>query len=195
MRLVFATTNKGKLAELRALVGDAFEVVSLGDLPPVEEAIEDGATFEENAVKKAVHYARATGLHALADDSGLAVDFLDGAPGVHSARYAPGDDRARYEKLLSVMSGVPKEKRGAAFLCALALASPKGQVLATESGACRGEIAEAPSGTGGFGYDPVFFVPSHGVAMAELTREQKSAISHRGEAFRKMKGHLLAIGS
>ncbi|MCP3138452.1 XTP/dITP diphosphatase [Pyxidicoccus xibeiensis] len=191
-RLLFATSNKGKLRELRELVGDAVEVVSLADLPPVPEPEEDAATFEGNAVKKAREYARATGLPALADDSGLCVDALDGRPGVHSARYAPGDDRARYEKLLAELAGVPDARRTAAFQCALALVLPGGETK-VEVGRCEGRIGHAPRGTHGFGYDPVFVFPDKGRTMAELTPEEKAAVSHRGAAFRKMRPHLLSL--
>jgi XTP/dITP diphosphohydrolase len=192
-RLLFATTNAGKLRELRGLVGDAVEVVSLADLPPLPDVVEDEGTLEGNALKKAREYARATGLPALADDSGLFVDALGGRPGVHSARYAPGDDRARYEKLLTELSGVPDEKRTASFRCALALVKPGGGESKVEVGRCEGRIGHAPSGTHGFGYDPVFIVSDKGRTMAELAAEEKSAVSHRGAAFRMMKPHLLGL--
>ncbi len=192
-RLLFATTNAGKLRELRGLVGDAVEVLSLKELPSVPEPVEDGATFEENAEKKARGYAEATGLPALADDSGLCVDALGGRPGVLSARYAEGDDRARYEKLLSELKDVPEEQRTASFRCALCLALPGG-LSHVEVGRCEGRIGHSPRGTHGFGYDPTFVLPHlAGRTMAELTPEEKAAISHRGEAFRKMKPHLLAL--
>ncbi|HEX8437449.1 RdgB/HAM1 family non-canonical purine NTP pyrophosphatase [Archangium sp.] len=193
-RLLFATTNPGKLRELRGLVGDAVEVLALSDLPPVPEPVEDGATFEENAEKKARAYAEATGLPALADDSGLCVDALGGRPGVHSARYAEGSDKARYEKLLGELSGVPDEKRTAAFMCALCLALPGRGPSLIEVGRCEGRIGDAPKGEHGFGYDPVFVLPG-GKTMAELTKEEKAAISHRGRAFQKMKPRLLAWAS
>jgi XTP/dITP diphosphohydrolase len=191
-RLLFATTNAGKLKELRGLMGDAVEVVSLKDLPPVPEPVEDGETFEANAEKKARAYAQATGLPSLADDSGLCVDALGGRPGVHSARYAPGDDRARYEKLLGELSGVPEERRTASFRCALCLALPGGKSY-IEVGRCEGRILNGPKGAHGFGYDPVFFIPALGKTMAELTSEEKAGVSHRGEAFRKMRPVLLAL--
>ncbi|RUO91715.1 RdgB/HAM1 family non-canonical purine NTP pyrophosphatase [Corallococcus sp. AB018] len=193
-RLLFATGNAGKLRELRALVGDAVEVVSLQDLPPVPEPVEDGATFEENAVKKAREYSEATGLPALADDSGLCVDALDGRPGVLSARYAPGDDKARYEKLLADLADVPDEKRTASFRCALALVTGKGDEPRVEVGRCEGVILRAPKGTNGFGYDPVFQVEGEGGrSMAELAPEEKSRVSHRARAFQLMRRHLLAL--
>ncbi|NPD29052.1 RdgB/HAM1 family non-canonical purine NTP pyrophosphatase [Corallococcus exiguus] len=193
-RLLFATGNAGKLRELRALVGDSVEVVSLKDLPPVPEPVEDGATFEENAVKKAREYSEATGLPALADDSGLCVDALDGQPGVLSARYAPGDDKARYEKLLTELADVPDEKRTASFRCALALVTGKGDEARVEVGRCEGVILRAPKGTNGFGYDPVFQVEGEGGrSMAELAPEEKSRVSHRARAFQLMRRHLLAL--
>ena len=192
-RLLFATTNPCKLRELRGLMGDALEVVSLKDLPPIPEPVEDGDTFEDNARKKARAYARASGLPALADDSGLCVDALGGRPGVHSARYAQGDDRARYQKLLGELSAVPDAERTAAFVCALCLALPHGETTLVEVGRCEGHIGHAPRGDHGFGYDPVFLLPG-GRALAELTSEEKAALSHRGTAFRKMRPHLVALG-
>lgn len=191
-RLLFATSNAGKLKELRGLVGDAVEVVSLKDLPPLPEPVEDAPTFEGNAAKKAREYAQATGLAALADDSGLCVDALDGRPGVLSARYAEGDDRARYEKLLRELADVPEAGRTASFQCALCLVTPSGEVR-TEVGRCEGRILTAPRGTQGFGYDPVFFLPTLGKTMAELTSEEKARVSHRGEAFRRMRPWLAAL--
>ncbi|WP_224373077.1 RdgB/HAM1 family non-canonical purine NTP pyrophosphatase [Hyalangium versicolor] len=191
-RLLFATTNAGKVKELRGLVGDTVEVVSLKDLPPIPEPVEDGDTFEANAEKKARAYAEASGLPALADDSGLCVDELGGQPGVHSARYAEGDDRARYQKLLRVLEGVPEARRTAAFQCALCLVFPGGGAR-IEVGRCEGRILTEPRGSHGFGYDPVFFIPALGKTMAELTSEEKSGVSHRGEAFRKMRPVLLGL--
>ncbi len=184
MKLLFATHNAGKVKELRALVGDALEVLSASDLA-VPEVVEDGETFRDNARKKALACAEATGLPSLADDSGLCVDALGGAPGVRSARYAEGDDRARYEKLLEALAHTPDAERGAAFRCVLCLALPDGRTFFAE-GECRGTIARAAKGEGGFGYDPVFEVEPGGRTMAQLTREEKSAISHRGAAFRQM---------
>ncbi|MFY0565342.1 RdgB/HAM1 family non-canonical purine NTP pyrophosphatase [Archangium lansingense] len=191
-RLLFATSNAGKLRELRGLVGDAVEVVSLKDLPPIPEPEESGATFEENAELKARAYSAATGLPALADDSGLCVDALGGRPGVHSARYAQGDDKARYEKLLAELSGVPDDQRTAAFVCSLCLVQPGGGRAIVEVGRCEGRIGHSPRGSHGFGYDPVFILPG-GKSMAELTAEEKAGISHRGVAFQKMLPHLRAM--
>ena len=192
MKLLFATRNPGKLAELSALVGDRLVVVSLTDVdvPKVEE---DGETFEDNARKKALAAARASGLPALADDSGLCVDALGGLPGVRSARYVDGDDRARYEKLLQAMREVPDHQRGAAFQCALCLAFPDGRDFVCR-GECRGVITHAPRGANGFGYDPVFeLVDAGGRTMAELSREEKARFSHRGRAFRAMSPRLEAL--
>lgn len=191
MRLLFATRNRGKLAELTDLVGDRLEVASLDEVD-VPEVDEDGETFEENARKKALSAARASGLPALADDSGLCVDALGGAPGTLSARYAEGDDRARYEKLLAALRDVPDECRGAAFRCALCLAFPDGRSFFTR-GECRGFIARAPRGTNGFGYDPVFTLSPGGRTIAELSREEKARLSHRGQAFRAMAPRLEAL--
>lgn len=191
-KLLFATTNAGKVRELRGLVGDGVEVVSLKDLPPIPEPVESAATFEGNAELKARAYAEASGLPALADDSGLCVDALGGRPGVHSARYVPGSDKDRYEKILAELQGVPDDKRTASFVCALALAKPGGEVH-LERGSCPGVIGHEPRGAHGFGYDPIFLVPSLGRTLSELTTEEKAGISHRGEAMRKMRPYLLAL--
>lgn len=184
MKLLFATGNEAKVLELRQLVGDLLEVVSLDAFPDVEEVEETGATFEENARLKAVGYSHATGLPALADDSGLCVDALGGAPGVHSARYVLGTDTDRVNAVLRAVEGVPAERRGAAFMCVLCLALPDGRTW-VRHGEVRGRLTTSPRGTGGFGYDPIFELPS-GQTTAELSREAKSRISHRGNAFRQM---------
>jgi XTP/dITP diphosphohydrolase len=206
VRLFFGSSNAGKLRELRRLVeGLAVAVVSPADLArPLPEVVEDGATFRENAEKKAVAFARFAGMAALADDSGLCVDALGGAPGVHSARWsedvAPAlaredRDRANNEKLLAALAGVPEDRRGAAYLAVLSVALPDGTVVASVEGSCRGRIGRAPRGAGGFGYDPLFipagelFPPPGGRAltMAELPPGEKDALSHRGEAFRSLR--------
>ena len=193
--ILVATTNPGKVRELRAMLGGDIEWKILADFPGVREVKEDGATFAENARKKAMGYAGATGLWTLADDSGLVVDALGGAPGVNSARFsgerAKGADRKvvdqrNMEKLLSLLQGVPTEKRTARFVCCLCLASPE-KVLIETQGALEGLITEQPAGTGGFGYDPVFLVPQLGKTVAELGEQEKNAISHRGNAMRKLK--------
>ncbi|MBM4024735.1 MAG: XTP/dITP diphosphatase [Planctomycetes bacterium] len=199
--ILVATTNPGKVRELRALLGDTVQWQSLADFPGVTEVEEDGATFAENARKKALGYAQATGLWTLADDSGLVVDALGGAPGVNSARFAgaraQGEDRKtvdrrNMEKLLGLLEGVPREKRTARFVCYLCLASPE-EVLLETQGTVEGLIAEEPAGTGGFGYDPVFLVPQLGRTVAQLGEEEKNAISHRGNAMRRLKPLLAEL--
>jgi len=192
VRVLFATTNPGKLKELRELVGADLEVVSLADLPPQPEVDEDQPTLEGNAEKKARLYAAATGLATLADDSGLCVEALGGRPGVQSARYG-ADDAGRIRRLLGELSQVSAGRRAAAFRCALCLVVPGDQVR-LEVGECAGEILFEPRGTNGFGYDPVFLIPRLGKTMAELTSAEKSALSHRGQAFRKMRPALSALG-
>ncbi len=204
MDLFFGTGNPGKLAELRRLVeGLSIRVVTPADLPrPLPEVVEDGATFAENAAKKAVAYARCSGLTALADDSGLCVDALGGAPGVHSARYseaeAPGlsgtaRDLANNGKLLRALAGLPKDQRGGAYLAVLALAGPDGALLASVEGRCAGRIGREPRGTGGFGYDPLFIPAGRALTMAELPPEEKDALSHRGAAFRALRPALVRL--
>jgi len=185
--LVFASSNAGKIAELKALLGDAWLVKSAADFPSIPEVDEDRDTFEGNAAKKAHTFAKATGAWALADDSGLEVDALGGRPGVYSARYAPTVEE-RNQKLLGELQGVADPQRTARFRCVLCLAFPDGSERLT-SGVCEGRIGHAPKGTHGFGYDPIFVLPS-GKTMAELTRDEKSALSHRGAAFRQMKAVL-----
>jgi XTP/dITP diphosphohydrolase len=191
MKLLVATRNTGKLREVRARVG-GLEVLSLDDVSPMPEVDETEDTLEGNARLKAIAAARASGLWSVADDSGLFVDALGGAPGVRSARYAPGTDADRIRKLLREMDQVPDGRRGAAFRCALALASPSGEVREAQ-GECRGEILRAPRGSGGFGYDPVFLVPDLGRTMAELTLEEKGRISHRARALEALEPELTSL--
>lgn len=191
-RLVLASRNRGKINELKALLaGLPWQVTSLLDYPEVPEVEEDHATFCENAIKKALVVAEKLKLWTLADDSGLEVDFLDGAPGVYSARFAGphGDDRKNNEKLLNLLTGVPWDQRTARFRCVLAFASPDGQLWTTE-GECAGLIALEPRGVGGFGYDPLFYLPERGLTMAELPEEEKNRISHRAVAMRKFRAYL-----
>lgn len=192
MKLLFATGNPAKVEELAGMVESGVQVCSLREVPGYPEVVEDGETFEANARKKAEAAMRATGIPALADDSGLCVDALSGRPGVHSNRYAPGSDRDRCEKLLAELEGIPDERRTATFECALALALPDGRVV-VEHGRCHGRIGHQMRGTQGFGYDPLFLLAS-GYTMAELSREEKAAISHRGQAFSRMRPHLAALG-
>lgn len=186
-QVVIATKNKGKAKDFEALFTPlGYEVVTMFDVAPDMEIEETGTTFEENAVLKADTLSKELGTIVIADDSGLAVDALDGAPGVYSARYAGDhDDEANIVKVLENLKGVPEEKRTARFMCALAIAGP-GLETKTVFGSCEGVILEEKRGTNGFGYDPIFFVPQLDRAMAELTPEEKGVISHRGNAIRKL---------
>ena len=194
-RLVIATTNPGKVREVAAYLAAIpdLEILSLRDLPPIPEVPEEGTTFRENAVKKAVEYSRLLRTTVVADDSGICVEALGGSPGVGSARYGgPGlDDPGRVRFLLDRIAGVPDERRGAAFECVLALAS-RGALVATFEGRVEGRLLREPRGENGFGYDPIFFHPPSGCAFAELTRDQKAAISHRGQALARLRDHLAA---
>ncbi len=187
-RLLLATNNAGKLRELRQMTaGTDVEWVGLADFPHVPEAVEDGHTFAENARKKALFYAEATGLVALADDSGLEVDCLGGLPGVDSAYYAgkPRDYAANNRKLVGAVRDVPPQRRTARFHCVMVLARG-GAVLAETHGKFEGLIVDEPRGVNGFGYDPHFYVPALGRCAAELSSDTKNAISHRGQALRLM---------
>ena len=188
MKLLVATGNQGKLKEIRKLLeNSAIEIVGLDQLMNPPEVVEDGATFADNARKKAREMAQFSGYLTLADDSGLVVNALNGAPGVYSARYADAqsDDTANNEKLLATMDTVVDEKRQAAFHCVVALAWPDGR-CETYDGQVSGLIMRAERGAGGFGYDPLFMVPEYGKTMAELPLEIKNRISHRGTALRKV---------
>jgi XTP/dITP diphosphohydrolase len=186
-RLVIATRNEGKWREVAALLqGLPLEVVSLQDYPACPEADEPWDTFAGNAAHKALQAAGYTGCLALADDSGLVVDALDGRPGVQSARYGT-DDADRITRLLGELAEVLEEQRTARFVCAIALADPGGQVACWE-GSCEGVIAHAPRGEQGFGYDPVFVY--EGYTFAEMSRTEKAAVSHRGQALRRLLGDL-----
>lgn len=190
-RLVVATTNPAKLREVRTILAHApIELVSLEAWPDLVEPEEAGSSFEDNARGKALHYAQATGLPAVAEDSGLEIDALDGAPGVRSARF-PGET---YEEKFRLIYRLLDERGGrgspARFVCALALAE-HGRVTFEARGVVEGVVAPEPRGTGGFGYDPIFFVPSLGCTLAELSEEAKSAVSHRGRAFGALRVYLL----
>ena len=196
-KLLFATRNRGKLAELRELLSDldALELLSLDEVD-VPEVCEDGDTFEANAIKKAREISRATGLPTLADDSGLMVDALDGAPGVHSARYAGENatDAANNEKLLAALAGIPAEKRTARFRSVLALSDTAGRLgdeVITASGTCEGVVLDRGRGSGGFGYDPLFFVPRLEATFAQLGVGTKNNESHRARAMVAMRPKLL----
>ena len=193
--ILVATTNPGKITEIRAMLGGQMRWLGLADVGPIAEIAEDGATFAENARKKALGYAKASGLWTIADDSGLVVDALAGAPGVNSARFSgerpPGADRTLIDhrnmaKVLDLLKEVPTERWTARFVCCLCLAGPEKVLIETE-GRLEGLITDKEVGKNGFGYDPIFFVPKLGKTVAQLSREEKNAISHRGSAIRKLK--------
>jgi len=179
---------------MELLRGFNVTVLSLSDYPNVGDITEDGATFAENAVKKACFVAEQTGEVVMADDSGLEVDYLNGAPGVHSARFAGAEtnDHANNEKLLKLLSGVPPEMRTARFRCVIAVTEPEGRVSIAE-GTCEGIITNEPRGSGGFGYDPLFYLPTHGKTFAELDLATKNKISHRSKAVNKIAFILSAV--
>ncbi len=197
--LVIATRNPGKFREMAALLGDLkLELRSLDNWPEVGEVPETGETFEENARAKALGYALATGEWALADDSGLEVDALGGAPGVRSARWAEDEDAeddrqardaANNARLLAELAARPETPWTARYRCVMALATPD-RVVSTTEGACEGAITDRPAGTGGFGYDPYFVPEGYDRTMAQLPPDEKNHISHRGEALRKMRERL-----
>ena len=194
-RLVVATTNRGKLKEIAQLLagvaGSTVELLTLADFPPVTPPQETGQTFAENARLKARFYARHTGELTVAEDSGLEIDALGGAPGVESARF--GGEQSTYpEKFALIYDALNARKAAtstARFVCALALVTDS-RVLFETRGTVEGEIAPEPRGTGGFGYDPIFFYPPFGSTLAEATAEQKSGVSHRGEAFRALRQYM-----
>lgn len=185
--LVIATNNKGKLQEFKKLLQPLnIRVYSLKDFPQIGEIEENGKTFSENALIKAKAVNKLTGLVSMADDSGLQVDYLDGLPGVYSARFAgePKDDKANNRKLLALLQGVPLEKRTARFICAIAVIDKEGNQYLAE-GCCEGLILEEEKGEAGFGYDPLFYVPQYQKTFAQLDMEIKNQISHRGKATEK----------
>jgi len=189
--IVLATTNLGKLAELQKLCATIdVAITSLADYPTVPEAIEDRDTFKANARQKAVHYSTLLKQPVLADDSGLEVSALNGEPGVYSARYSGDTPMPRIErdalnnkKLLTALADVPSENRNARFCCGLCLCDASGNVLVEVSGELNGLISNTYKGKNGFGYDPLFYIPSHNKHAAELSKEEKASISHRGMAF------------
>jgi len=209
IKILLATRNPGKVAEIRAMLDFDVEWVGLSDFPNINEIKEDGKTFAENARKKAVGYAKQAGLWTIADDSGLVIDAIGGEPGVKSARFSGAKEKNRtlldhknMSKVLKLLEGVPKEngstsspsraksrERTARFVCHLCLASPEKILIETE-GRFEGLIAEKEVGENGFGYDPIFFVPNLNKTVAQLTREEKNAISHRGNAIRKLRPQL-----
>jgi len=195
-KILVASTNQGKIAELRAMLDFDVGWLGLAGFPNINEVKEDGQTFAENARKKALDYAKQTGLWTIADDSGLIVDALGGEPGVKSARFCGEKeadrktlDHKNTAKVLKLLEGVPKEERTARFVCCLSLASPE-KILVEAEGELEGLIAEREIGENGFGYDPIFFVPGLNKTVAQLTAEEKNTISHRGNAIRKLKPML-----
>lgn len=195
IQLVLATGNMKKLNELQEIIRDLdINILTLHDFPDLPPIDEDGATFEANAIKKAVETARATGYFALADDSGLEVDALNGRPGVYSARFAgePSDDARNNAKLLALLGGVPEEQRTARFRCVIAVAAPDGR-FKTAEGTCEGRIAFKPAGSGGFGYDPLFVPNGYEQTFAELPATIKNQISHRGQALHRIRPVLESL--
>lgn len=194
-RILLATTNRGKLREVVRILGDLpVNFISLADVPEMPIPDETGSTFTENADLKALHYARYSGLWALADDSGLEVDALGGAPGIYSARFAgpDADDAQNNAKLIRLLLEIPQDRRTAHFRCSLTLANST-DILARATGTVEGTILDHPRGQNGFGYDPLFFLPNLGATMAELPPDEKGKISHRGDALRTMRSALEAI--
>ena len=192
-KIIFATGNEHKMIEIRAILSDlGAEILSQKEAGIKADVVEDGATFEENAIIKAKTIMEATGEIALADDSGLEVDYLDGAPGIYSARFA-GEDTSydiKNQNLIDRLDGVPKEKRTARFVCAIAAVLPDGKELVTRQ-TMEGYIGWEPEGVNGFGYDPIFYLDEFGCSSATISPEQKNAISHRGKALRAMKELLI----
>lgn len=191
-KIVIATQNKGKAKDFETMLSPlGYEVLTLRDVAEDMDVQETGVTFEENAILKAEAVADALGIPVISDDSGLEIDALNGEPGVYSARYAglAKSDDANIDKVLEKLSGVPDSERTARFRCVLAVAAP-GQKTETFSGSCEGMILHERRGNHGFGYDPIFFVPEQDKAMAELEPHEKAAISHRGNALRKLQESL-----
>ena len=197
MNIVLATRNKKKVEEIKKIFNEAgitLQILTLEDFPECQEVLEDGDTFEANAVKKAEHIFKCTGVTAVADDSGLEVDALNGAPGIFSARYAgeSADDQANLEKLLKKMENVPYAKRDARFVCCIAMAS--GGEVKTFLGYVKGRIGTEPKGGKGFGYDPVFYPEGYDRTFAEMKSAEKNALSHRGQALKELQKHLKEEG-
>jgi len=192
MDLLIATTNPGKLREIHAILdGAPVTLKTLADFPGIEEPEETGATFEENARLKALYYAEATGLLTAADDSGLEIDALGGAPGVHSARWHGSDYAVKFAKIRELLAAQNLTTSPARFVCAVALAR-NGRIVHETRGTIEGRIAEVAAGDKGFGYDPIFFYPPLGLTLGELDRDEKSRVSHRGKAFAALRQYLIS---
>jgi XTP/dITP diphosphohydrolase len=195
MNIVLATRNRKKIEEIKKIFSTMkmpILLYTLDDFPGYQGVKEDGKTFKENAIKKASHVSKYTGMVAIADDSGLEVDALDGAPGILSARYAgeSADDRANIDRLLKEMKNIPSDKRGARFTCCIAIAFPDGEIK-TFNGYIKGRIGMEPRGENGFGYDPIFYPEDYNKTFAEMSDTEKNAISHRARALRALQEYLL----
>ncbi|HIR27778.1 MAG TPA: XTP/dITP diphosphatase [Candidatus Choladousia intestinigallinarum] len=194
-RIIFATGNPGKMKEIRMILADLpVPVVSMKEAGVEADIVEDGKSFEENAIIKAKTVMELTGEMAMADDSGLEIDWLSGAPGIYSARYM-GEDTSydiKNRALIEKLEGVPEEQRTARFVCSIACAFPDGRII-TSRGVMEGTIAHDIKGANGFGYDPIFYLPEWKCTSAEITPEQKNELSHRGKALRQMKEQLQKI--
>ena len=191
-KIIFATGNQGKMHEIRQILGDMdLEVVSMKEAGIDIDIVEDGTTFEENAIIKAKAVAAYTDAIVLADDSGLEIEYLNNEPGIYSARYMGADTpySVKNQNFIDRLKGVPDEKRTARFVCVIAAAMPDGEIFTTK-GVIEGRIAEEEKGENGFGFDPIFYVPEYGCTTAQLSEEQKNAISHRGKALEAMKEEL-----
>jgi XTP/dITP diphosphohydrolase len=189
-QLLIATTSRGKLPEITAILeGLPVELYTLHDFSGVAQPDETGLTFAENARLKALYYHQATGLPTVADDSGLEIDALGGAPGVHSARFGGATYEEKFRRIYDMLAATGSRDRTARFVCALAYASG-GRIAFETAGTVAGEIATEPRGAAGFGYDPIFFYPPFGCTLAEVDREKKATVSHRGKAFRTFRAHL-----
>jgi len=192
--VVIASGNQGKVVEIREIFRDLpIEFRSLSDFSDAPEVVEDGTTFAENSRKKAIEISRFTGCWALADDSGLEVDALEGRPGIHSARWAGGGDEDNNDRLLRELKDLPMEKRGARYRAHISIADPEGTIISESEGTCEGQIGFERKGSGGFGYDPLFFVPEFNCMMAEVSPERKNQISHRGRALEILRTEMGSI--
>ena len=188
MRLIIATGNEDKVREIdEILEGTGFEAISMKQAGFNPDIVEDGTTFEENALKKAMAVHELSGEYVMADDSGLCIDALDGAPGIYSARFCGEDStyEEKFRKIFEMLADVPEDKRTAQFVCAIAVVKPDGTSF-TVRGECRGVLHEKPVGENGFGYDPIFYVPEFGMTTAQMDPKVKNSISHRGRALRAM---------
>jgi XTP/dITP diphosphohydrolase len=190
VKLLVATTNPGKVREIAGILANLpVELVSLADLPPIEEPEETGTTFAENARLKALYYHRATNLPSVADDSGIEIDALGGAPGVHSARWEGTDYAVKFRKIYELLEAKNARASGARFVCRVALADA-GRIVFESEGVIEGRIADEPKGDKGFGYDPIFYYPPLGRTTAELEPDLKATVSHRGKAFDQLRSYL-----